>query len=731
MCRSAWWAPRGARMAIAWAVVFAAHAAAAADEIPSVNLGPSGPDRELPVGKSFYVAGTARPTVQLIQAAVVRKGSPVIGGGSGPSCPALRTELGRFRAAASAAPATTPAIAPSGAPDSLDAGFALLDPGRRSADAIWERGDDDALITGAWQRGELKDAQPFKLLVSGDPDFFRPGYSYCLFVFTQDHVQINVEPKVRAAFDSHLAAFRHCGTAAPPPADPGDAEAQRRACEQRATDALVDALKATGAGDPSALANAASVLETSPAALRYLLESWRSATDPTAPAALSFVRRVDLAALVPLDGGDPDAPLAGYIASLLARRDGLFAQVAGGGLAYRTIDGKTAVNLLGFRDDGKLDGSTDATAATTVPLPVKLDELAIPNTSITARDLIEATQGRIRLAAPGPAISLKAAEAELAPALAAGYGAPADRLKPVAELRLRVEGLAEAVRRGLAASAGFRCASRSYPKDPALAATPEQRLGEWLRCRPVVLDSCPALTQDWDRAGVAAPPCDPRYTPEAESPGGSSATNPRAWPGYRHVGANPLDAIAGIAADLLDAHQAWRDAILVAQAVKVTEVRSEARIGFTQETWIGSYLTPSLGYAYVPFAGTTLLYAAVQFHVVPNPVDDPQWSHHGHDWPRAFALEIGFAPDAGSFGPDGRLDGPWSLPPVFFGLAFHPIPYVSLTGGFTLDDLRTTTLVGQRREVDAFGFVAVTLQANLPDLLYRKLGYGLKTTADK
>ena len=48
---------------------------------------------------------------------------------------------------------------------------------------------------------------------------------------------------------------------------------------------------------------------------------------------------------------------------------------------------------------------------------------------------------------------------------------------------------------------------------------------------------------------------------------------------------------------------------------------------------------------------------------------------------RAVALELAVAPYGGSFGPEHRYGGLGALPPLFVGLAFHAIPYTSVTIG--------------------------------------------------
>ncbi len=717
---------------IGCALVFAASLPAArADDIPTVNLTASGPDRDLPVGKAFYVAGKARDTTLSVQAIVVRKGTPILRGSSGKSCTELRWSLGEFLPPKpeAGAPAAAPAPAPAPAPEKpatveeLDKGYFVLDAGTRRVRTIWVGGKGQALVTAPWQRGDLKGAQDFKLLVPGDNDFFRAGYSYCLFVFARDNVKTSVEDKVRGALDQHHEAMALCARR-PDPCGyacliPWFLE--RSTCEDAAIKKLESTTKQLGVKGVEGLLNAASRLRDNPRALRHMLSSLRSASDPTA-SVRSFLRRVDLPPFIPLAppaGADAQvkdhAPLASALANLLAFHGGMFPQVVANQLTYTTVDGNTNVKLLGLRSDGKLVGSQDGTAKRSAALPRKLDELPLSST-VSARDLVELSQGRLRLSKH---VSIKEVVAQLHDDLDAPYGTSADKLKDLTTVTERIADLAEATRRAFAASKDFVCSTRRYATDPAPPAGPERALGEWLRCAVVAATPCADLAEEWKENGIRNPP--------------ACGDNPGGWPGYKDLGETPLDVIQVAGQDLLQAHATWgaaREKLVIEQR-KTTAVQSEAKIGFTQETWVGSYLTPSLGYAHVPYLDSALFYAAVQLHLYPNPVEDPQWSHGAADLVRALAIEIGFAPGAGSFGPDGRYDGPWGLPPLFAGLALHPLPYTSITGGVMLADSRATTLPQEDRGLDGFLYVGASLQANLPDLLYKKLGYGLKTSAEK
>jgi hypothetical protein len=127
------------------------------------------------------------------------------------------------------------------------------------------------------------------------------------------------------------------------------------------------------------------------------------------------------------------------------------------------------------------------------------------------------------------------------------------------------------------------------------------------------------------------------------------------------------------------------------------------------------------GYAGIlrPDESFGLFYLGAEIHLAPNPVDEIQWKRGSQDLLRAVALEIGVAPYGGSFGPEHRYGGLGALPPVFVGVAFHAIPYTSVTVGGAFLERRNSTIPEERTHTTFAPYIGLALQLNLPDLLYQ------------
>jgi hypothetical protein len=170
---------------------------------------------------------------------------------------------------------------------------------------------------------------------------------------------------------------------------------------------------------------------------------------------------------------------------------------------------------------------------------------------------------------------------------------------------------------------------------------------------------------------------------------------------------------------MLDAKDQWeRDHLkLVVETgrVSVQNVASQA-LRFDQRTWLFTYLTPVVGYAFMQDS-FSLFYTGLQLHFWPNPTNQPLWSHGVRDLRRAFAIEVGMSPQSGSFGPDARYTGIDGIPPLFVGLALHPVPYTSFTVGGVFFERRQTALAAEDPRFHAELFIGVNVQVNIPDLV--------------
>ena len=713
MSRGLW----GAACLVVSIPVFSASTSVA-EVIPTVTLTRTGPDREIPFGKALYLAGTATEETHRLQPIIVRTGSNRLWSDRAPSCSDLSRTLGALKAG------------PTPATGKLPPAF---EPDETSTAALWTNGGRDrALVVAPWERAKADSAEaPFKILVASNADFFRSGFSYCLLLVESKVERKDAAPKVLELLASYEAAIAECRWKERQPDADSDAaaeqpralrtEPERAACETAAVEAFDGHLAALTELPEAALTKILELVPTAeqltraPRALRFLLRRWQDELTPVADVPVPAFPRAELAHFI-----DVNTALGGAAASLLARKDGVLAQVdkQTARLEYFTIARPPVqIHHLGLRDDGGIVLSVDGKKGASFKAPAKADELMIPNTAASLRDLVELTQGRIKLATYEP---VRAILARLEPLLDAPLKATDEQVKKQVEeltaLRDQVDALAIAMRRGFAASATTPSPATSLPLGASLV---EHGLGTWLR---TVVPKCdPSEMTRWATAGVVPPP--------------RCGVNPKAWPGYAKVDDTPLDEIVTTASEVLEARAAWTAAAGTLASIRTSQVATmapmETKLAFTQATWLGSYVTPVVGYAHLPGLDDTLLYAAVQVHLFPNEVNEPQWAHGLRDFERFFALELGVAPNAGSFGPDKRYDGISALPPIFIGLSTHPLPYTSVTAGWALTDARTTTLPQQQRDAHAEFYVGFSVQANIPDLIYSRFGAGMKTTMEK
>jgi hypothetical protein len=138
-------------------VGLASHVAFADDTIPTVNLGDAGPDRSIPVGKSFYLVSKAPETVSFVRPVIVRTRYAGLISVRSDSC--------------------TATIAALGLPDK--AKLQSVGTGVLGDDALWP-GAITAFAGPEWKRGDLKDKQDVKVLIENDSKFFETGARYCL-----------------------------------------------------------------------------------------------------------------------------------------------------------------------------------------------------------------------------------------------------------------------------------------------------------------------------------------------------------------------------------------------------------------------------------------------------------------------------------------------------------------------------------------------------------------------
>jgi hypothetical protein len=341
-----------------------------------------------------------------------------------------------------------------------------------------------------------------------------------------------------------------------------------------------------------------------------------------------------------------------------------------------TTDGKLQARFLQVLDDGRsirVASSKTPTGDQARLLSITTDTLVIAD-GLTLLDLVQLVRGQIRVDSDKDWMSLTALGDKFATLGLETWSA--DDTAFLAAAHAHLKALAIYVD---AISAGAKCPTKPGANDAEGDQgrdASERHLGEWLVCSKV------------DPAAVLA--------------------------------------LADQLGELAYEDQHWRalKQKLVAHARRLVTLTTTSpigtRIAFAARTWVFSYVTPIVGYAGVirPDESFGLFYLGAQLHLVPNPVDEVLWRDGvtAHDLRRAIGIEIGIAPYRGSFGPQARYSGPGGLPPIFFGLAVHLIPYTSLTLGGAILARKNSTLMEEQPHAVFTPYVGFTVQLNVPDM---------------
>lgn len=654
-------------------------AAARADELPIVTLTELGPNQELPTTRSFYLTGDAAPTIEDVQAVIVRKGSSSMFGGDGPDC----------RGAVSGLHAEAAITSADDEEEDTDEEAQTIPPrfpaGVHRAFELFPRADDelrdgDVLVSAAWQRSD-DNARQYKVLIPHDREFFSSGYGYCLFVVTTERAQEIDDDTINQLIDGVARKIVACGDKSSC-SDEALADYEVRVAKELASARSIPTPEAkTIASRLKEAARAELMSSTGIIEARdHVEERWSAETSVMKP-------------IAPIVWADTSSdPFAHALASLLARSSALLPQIhpgrGGGSVSLVTTDGRLQVHAVQLLDDGRSIrvASSQAPSGDQARIVTATTDLLDVAEDLTLYDLIELGQGRVRvdrewstLAALGERVQDLGLDSWTSDD-AAYLNAANDQMK-------RLAGFVDLV------TADASCnhhALDSTEADHTTAAT-QKHLGEWLVCQ--------------------------------------------------HVDAKMLESLSHQLDELVHEDQAWRatkDKLVQRskRMVTVTTVApSPVHVEFQSRVWVFSYVTPMIGWAGIvrPDDSFGLFYLGAQIHIDPNPIDDVLWRDGvtTKDLRRALALELAVAPYGGSFGPDHRYSGPGSLPPLFFGLAVHVVPYTSVTFGGSLLAHKYSTLSEEQPHTVFAPYIGLTLQLNLPDLIRQAAGPGSDTTATR
>lgn len=651
-------------------VALLSGAAAHADEVPNITINASGPDQEIPTNRSFYVSGDAGKHTRTVQIAIVRKGSAWLWGDDGPSCTELATDLVIDRPRA-------PALDP-GVHDVREQFPAAKQPYR----------DGKVLLSASWVRPETG-GDTYKALVAARPAFFAPGYSYCLFIFK--HTQKVDDGTIARLIDGVTAALDQCGTTIASAAaittaaaiTSAAADCKRATQQQFEADIarlLDEALIVSGGKPGSTPRDCAAPPQSFGDREKASCALHDKITEALGYAVTVFIDRKALEDELRFTGPATDLPrgwipassdLGAAIVTMLTSQGSLFPSFKESAttrtIQHLTRDAKIDASHVSILDDDlrlRVGSSANPTGDQARILDgVTTKDLVIAD-GVSLYDLLQLRKGIVR----------------------------SDKDVSFAELREAVRGTTARAPWSAADTAMFQAAAKRLGLVSAMLAKPR-----------------PALFEE--------------ETPTAVR------VHLTAWLTTNHVLPAMLDDIAGKLAQLVVQKPAYDRSAAGLTFVATEQVQLGGpksvpfQIGFDQETWVFSYLTPTIGYAQVDTQDGwfSKQYLGVQLHVAPNPVDRPLWQHGiREDLPRAFALEVGLATSTSAFGPDDRYRGIFGLPTVFVGGVVHVIPYTSLTLGRAFVERRSTVLPVETPEPTSRWFVGLNVQINLPDLLHKE-----------
>ncbi|HTJ46274.1 MAG TPA: hypothetical protein VL463_29415 [Kofleriaceae bacterium] len=674
---------------------------ARADAIPTVKMSSSGPDQSIPSKQSFYVAGDVEATTTGVQAVVVRKGSAMMFGGDGESCPKLATSLD----------------IDSPKPDPLPAG--RYDAGQEFPAAESSR-DLKTLVTAQWTPSSSTDTT-YRVLVPYDDDFFRDGYSYCLFVLVTKKTQKVDTDSIQNAIDQFVTKYQDCKEDL---ATPRDKDAPPTECQQEALklyDQCVEALLAKAVLDDDdkakkekrkALRDKASTALGTALAIRQ--QRAKIVAD------LNFAVH-DFVAAPTHEWRTADHGLGHALVTLLTDHGSLFRGVSGGALHHYTNDGKIDVQSVAILDDNRhvRVGEKEPTAAKALVLDdVSASDLPVA-TGVTLADIFDLSRAIITVdkhAVKLADLRSKVRDTDLAHAWTA---------EQTAELVADSEQLYKV-------AAAIDDMTATFDAQTKKAAEASQ-------------NAAPAPVDQAKKHAKGKPPAGPAIPPVAAETHAATMSAIGEWLDEthdQHLSIEVLDNLSTELRSFVVQKPKWdgerKDlAFLSEEKVTVTGPQPIAfQVGFNEQTWVFSYVTPTVGYAQVDShdGWFSLFYLAAEIHLWPNPVNAPMWRHgvdNADDWKRMFALELGFAPNVSSFGPDGRYSGILGLPPPFVGLAVHPLPYTSLTAGMVYLDRKETVLAAERPSHVTDFFIGLNVQFNIPDLIRQSTQQNAPTSVEK
>ncbi|MEZ4297879.1 MAG: hypothetical protein R3B70_23180 [Polyangiaceae bacterium] len=748
---------RAALAAAAVCLAAAGAGPAAAEEITTVEMGPAGPNKQLPLGTDFILKGAAE-TAERVDVVFVRKVYAPFGADTGDACSVLP---------------------PARPKESLKAGALVrggASPGKKDVSDLfnWDAPIGySAFQVAPWARPAGTEGKiDYSVRVTGDRAFFRPGASYCMYVYTTKREPLEAKGLLAAADELNAAlsacdekqcdekqaatagktckeTFEACENAATHAfaakreAFIGEAkEAAKQACidegkkgtESECGGSIEKLLK--GASDK--LTEAAH--ETAPAqrAVRPLIDHWPKL----------YSTREKLPAIAVLGGPavKVDSSFARFVLGVLDRHHEIRSGGDPASIKYASLKSTVPVAYLKVGESLTTIevADKDDIGARREKLTAVVSNMLLPGSSLSLLDIFRLARGRIAVGSRDERIDGELAKEEDLPKLKEQMEALRDVFRR-ADAAKKARDAARRAQDEATKNAVAKAASKQSKKAGASAAqagggdtgqNPTSSepipgfdvyadLGDWWA--RVMTDDC----ETW-RAAVGLP----RDTCVTEAVGdGSSKEGKDSKPPRTHLAKleAPFEALVQRIGTRVSSAEKRKKAhedlkVTMGKAVVTVSGQVSARVSFEANSWVTQYVTPTVGVAFATSPSETIpiVYGGIKLYPWPNPADEPMWSNGAMDLFRVVGIEVGLGTQNKDLGQDKRFSGPeaGTLPPVLLGGSLQLLPYATLSMGTVLMEAKRSTLPDEKARLFPSFYVGLSIDANIFDAVASQLVTG-------
>lgn len=667
-----------------------------AADLFSIEIGLNGPNQSMPLGQSFVLTGSAGADLLAVHAVFVRTSFQPFGLGSAADCKAVQEQLGEPREFVSS-PQSATKIKALSIPKYTPAMGTVIHPGEYWGGPGAE--GQDMLMASSWFRKNAKEEQ-YSVRVPGDSAFFRQGARYCMLLYRVNQPSFQSSPLLEG-FNELRQSLPACSSAQ---------------CVSSAVKRFNEIkLKAEKQADPEHLSTLNKLSEK----LSDAAAQFSAAAEYPHSSLLARWPDLFIKAQGPKDDSFLHAsehPLARFLLMMLERGKEIRLWQNGAELGYATADGKLKIGFVRIVDAQTLEFRNEKKeAADAKRISVSWDSFIFPDSSLTVRDMLELSAGKIRIK-----------NAFVRPEERFGSRSSTDEL---GELKSSLEKLHIAVDRSLKALSG----EAASPGAPALTGSEiYKQLGAWLF--KDVLADCKAWAGNVPfRTGEASPhPCASDKTQEPKA---------AHWPGFVFPDDSPLIRLSQRLDNRISAEKSLSDIKQGLDGLKgaysiETEVSVGQGISFSRQSFFSQYITPTVGVGFItrPADPIPIAYLGAKVYLWPNSVDEPLWivNSAAADVRRIPAFELGFGLSKQGLGDSGRYMGllAGAFPPVFLGLSLQLLPYTTLSGGFVFMESRRSTLGQEVPHSFVSPYLSVGLDPNFIDFLVDQFSQSRNSATD-